>query len=498
MRAFTVCRKAVCAAAVIVATAGAANVTMNFDSTGQVVDGFGGFGAMNVWWGGGPFYNDNFLSLVFENIGMTMIRTEFYPRPEQEGNFTKQIPYLQAIKSYCDTRNIELKVIATVWTPPARFKTNNNTAGGSLLPGSVNAYASYLVDYIKYFKQQTGYDLYAISPANEPQAEHYFNSCAYEEALLADVVKALAHAIIDEGLPTKVFYSDDLKMQHLYHVNVWNGVKTDAIANERASIHCAHYGDGNQANFAPYGGIAATTGGKAWNTEFGNGPDSWDMMWTNAEASYQMLRFGYSAIVYWLIGPHSNSSQSNESVCYDLQMGPKSYGAKAIFRYLRPGAVRVGGSSDDGDLKAITFHHPEDKTVTVLMWNYASSSKTVTLPTTQGLPTQWDVYSTGNGHNCEKTGTVAPGGTVTVPSHHIVTLYNSSSYPSNIVSVATAPINRTRTIAREMSGPTHMVTPTGRKVTGGGGRTIAPGVYLVTPESGSMSGMAAREVMNVR
>lgn len=475
----------------------AATITVDFDSTGQTIDGFGGFGAKKVWWGGGPYYDNAFLDLIFEEVGMTMIRTEFYPRPDQEDNFTRQIPYLKAIRDYTDARGIELKVIATVWTPPARFKDNNNTAGGTLKASAVDSYASYLIDYIKYFRQQTGYDLYAISPANEPQAEHFFNSCAYVETLLADVVKSLAHKLVAERLPTKIFYSDDLKMHHMYHMNVWNAVKTDPVADSVASIHCQHYGDENPANYQPYGGVANVSGGKAWNTEFGNGPDTWDHAWTNAVATYQMLRYNYSAVVYWLIGPHSNSSQSNESLMYDLQMGPKSYGAKAFFKYLRPGAVRTGCGIDDSQIGVVSFRHDGDRTVTVILLNRGSSSKTVTVSDVAGLPDQWDVYRTGSGSNCEKVGTVAPGGSVTIPAQNIVTLYNTGDHPATYSISKAAPREPRLTVRRAVEvRDAVLMTPDGRRVANRARAGLAPGVYLASPRRGTAS--VTRAIVHMR
>src|SRR4030095_2254077 len=59
------------------------------------------------------------------------------------------------------------RVIATPWSPPARFKTNNNLIGGSLKTDSGAAYARYLNDFADYMSAN-GAPLYAVSVQNEP------------------------------------------------------------------------------------------------------------------------------------------------------------------------------------------------------------------------------------------------------------------------------------------------------------------------------------------
>ena len=195
-------------------------------------------------------------------------------------------------------------------------------------------------------------------------------------------------------------------------------------------------------------------------------------------------------------GSDSNSSQSDESLVYDLQMGPKSYGAKAIFRYLRPGAVRISTRSDDSNVPALAFKHEGSRKLTVLIWNSSSSNASVTIDAVAGQPDQWDVYRTGSGNNCVQAGTVAPGGTVTVPGRHIVTLYNDDSHPANF-GTATAPAAPPGSFRKAVVGETFLVTPNGRLVGKTTHRT-APGVYFLASQPGGQSGVAAMATVNVR
>src|SRR3954465_1026833 len=57
------------------------------------------------------------------------------------------------------------RVIATPWSPPARWKTNNNLIGGSLIADSGAAYAKYLNDFADYMSAN-GAPIYAVSVQN--------------------------------------------------------------------------------------------------------------------------------------------------------------------------------------------------------------------------------------------------------------------------------------------------------------------------------------------
>jgi glucosylceramidase len=63
--------------------------------------------------------------------------------------------------------NPHIKILGSPWSPPAWMKTNNDTRGGRLKPEFYQAYASYLVKYIKGMKAE-GITIDAITVQNEP------------------------------------------------------------------------------------------------------------------------------------------------------------------------------------------------------------------------------------------------------------------------------------------------------------------------------------------
>jgi hypothetical protein len=123
----------------------------------------------------------------------------------------------------------------------------------------------------------------------------------------------------------------------------------------------------------------------------------------------------------------------------------------------------------------------------VLVWNNGSSSSTVTISPVAGQPTQWEAYSTGSGHNCVSAGTVAPGGTVSVPSKHLVTLYNNDAHPTSFSTPVTREARATPRVSAKTlnAGRARMVRTDGRRIGAVRWESLAPGVYFVAPRQGS-------------
>ena len=70
----------------------AVNVSVNVSAAYQTIDGFGAHGVMDVWWGSGPFYDQAFLDRVIDDLGLTIVRNEYYPPDDNQCTFSKQAP----------------------------------------------------------------------------------------------------------------------------------------------------------------------------------------------------------------------------------------------------------------------------------------------------------------------------------------------------------------------------------------------------------------------
>ncbi|MDR0988224.1 MAG: glycoside hydrolase [Prevotellaceae bacterium] len=70
------------------------------------------------------------------------------------------------------------KLIFSVWSPPARMKSNGSVSKGSLKSSAYQAYADYLSDFCTAYSN-AGMPVYAISPANEPEFAAEWTSCLW-------------------------------------------------------------------------------------------------------------------------------------------------------------------------------------------------------------------------------------------------------------------------------------------------------------------------------
>ena len=117
----------------------AQTVTVNLNNVQQVVDGFG---AATVWNGA---LTDAEANAIFSNgtsqMGLSICRVHFDPN----GNDADDISNAAKAKARGAT------ILASVWSAPASMKDNSSTIGGSLLPSSYAAYATWLASEKKIF-----------------------------------------------------------------------------------------------------------------------------------------------------------------------------------------------------------------------------------------------------------------------------------------------------------------------------------------------------------
>ena len=76
-------------------------------------------------------------------------------------------------------REKKIKLFMAPWSPPAYMKTNGEkNHGGQLKKEYYAEWASYMCKYLSEYKK-LGYDVYAVSTQNEPNATQRWDSCVY-------------------------------------------------------------------------------------------------------------------------------------------------------------------------------------------------------------------------------------------------------------------------------------------------------------------------------
>ncbi len=130
-----------------------------------------GFGINNNWQ---PAMTDAEADAMFDpetGLGLSILRIGMNPNGQ---------PYNSGLWSDMEkasARGVQT-FIGTLWSPPASMKTNNSiTGGGHLRPEFYEEWSDTIAAFPAQVKQETGIDLYGMSPQNETD----FASCGFDE-----------------------------------------------------------------------------------------------------------------------------------------------------------------------------------------------------------------------------------------------------------------------------------------------------------------------------
>jgi len=438
----------------------------------QEIEGFGFFGAKDVWWSSSDpnhFYDDEWLTQIIDDLGITMWRNELYPNnpvdsdrstEKQDTNWAVQEPMIRALKAKADEYHVPLKVILTVWSPPGEFKVqatmgwagdqkaqrggahNSTKNGGTLDPEKYTDYAEWLKDGLGLYKK-IGIDVYALSLQNEPAFKQYFNSCTYTTRWYCELLKNVVPKV-KEGFPdVKIFGSEHMlknegaeeDYQWFYHTAIkgdqealknldvfavhgyTNGVLAEAIANHK------DYWTRTREQFSD------PTGKPYWMTETSGYADAWIGMGGKpgaldlAVAIHSALYHGRASAWVWWQG--SNLSRIDDyCLMKGTEAGKKYYVSKHYYRFVRPGSRMVDLQLEDAEVLAAAFENESLDNFVVVLINTSFDTKLVRLDG-ERIPDSFEYYRTSAkaDENCSFLGT-AEKDSIVLPPKSVVTLVN--------------------------------------------------------------------------
>ncbi len=113
------------------------------------------------------------------------------------------IPYIKAAMKF----KPDLKIWASVWTPPTWMKTNGEFDGGYMKsdPQTYKAYALYLARFLEAY-QKEGINAYAVAVQNEPTIETHYPSCLWtENQFLTFIKNHLGPLFKDRGVKGEIW-----------------------------------------------------------------------------------------------------------------------------------------------------------------------------------------------------------------------------------------------------------------------------------------------------
>ncbi len=427
---------------VVTVDAGSAvTVDIDLSVTHQEIDGFGAY-----------FHSGSDLLLdLAKDIGMSMPRfgvigTEFEPYNDNSDasiinldaldNSALPMNFMKRLKEETDIE----KYIVTMWSPPAWMKKNkclsavDYATDNILQPYFYAEYAESMVALIKAVKNQTGIDLYAVSLQNEPQFNEPYSSCVILWEEYADLVAVVGPIFEAEGITTKLFFPEALQAQGRIDDYI-HTLNADPIASQYMDIVAVHNYDEDGINVGGPGAqgwmdiwswAQETPAKPTWMTETSGHANNWDGALTLAGNLYNALHYGNaSAWVFWSFAVDKQSEVFGLVVANEPSS--RYYVSKQIYKFVRPGAMRVDVTSSDPNILALAFSHAVDQTVALVLTNRGTTPCVVNV-TGSGLPSTFASYTTAEYKGCEQ-GLDVTDGLILLPTSSVTTLYGQMGQP---------------------------------------------------------------------
>lgn len=300
------------------------------------------------------------------------------------------ISVLKEALQIAEDKDIDLRFIASPWSPPAWMKSNKpySMAGGQLLPQYNNTYARYLHKFLDAYKNM-GIPIYAITVQNEPgclASTPSTGMLANQEAAIIKLLKT--HIDGDQNIDTKIL-AFDWNFNNITHplevlsdqdaMNAVYGVALHAYdwqLHDENKIKQLHDLYPNLPLFH--------TERAMWNT------DGMDLI-------VKMFRNWISTYVGWvtLLDSDNVDDSGREDEQYpgaatppyfelvasdsdvnieDYRIYPTYYLKQQFSKYIQPGAKRIYSDAGTHQFSNVAFLNP-DETVTLVVVNQNESSQ---------------------------------------------------------------------------------------------------------------------------
>jgi glucuronoarabinoxylan endo-1,4-beta-xylanase len=427
-------------------------VTIDTSVRRQTIEGFGAT-ATGVWNTSiaSLFAQPAFAAQIRDDLGATIIRVEIPPEIEAAEDLQPTIlnmglfSFSPMLATGTLAQNLNhgnpgaVKIIGTIWSPPGWMKTNGSPAnGGSLRTDRYSHFAKYCAGASLGFEQTYGVPLYAISPQNEPVFDEPYNSCVYTPEQYRDTVAAVAGAFSTWGAHSKVYGSEDVGTVPSRWLSFATTVAQNPAALQRMdswAIHSYPWNNGVDAT-SPDGWTALVQqvqplGKPVWVSEVSGEDPSWMGTSSNPKGAFTLARqiqdalvYGeVTAYVYWAISDPAPSSFALMGLGAPTK---KYYAARQFYKYIRPGAVRVGATSGDPNVSASAFVHDQQRTMTVVLINQGTAPSSVQLAFSGTEPTNpmTTVRTSATEDGVQLSPTAVSGGRayVTIPAQSVMTL----------------------------------------------------------------------------
>ncbi|KAK7189775.1 Glucuronoxylanase XynC [Paraphaeosphaeria sporulosa] len=263
-------------------------------------------------------------------------------------------------------------VYADAWSAPAYMKTNGNDSNGGSICGVQEtfcasgdwrqAYANYLVQYIRFYKEKEGIAITHLGFLNEPDLNQTYASMQSSGFQAGDFLKVLAPTLKASGF-------EDVQIVCCEATGWSDGedilaeLQSIPGAEDSLAVYSAHGYSSNPA--LPF----KTTISKTWQTEWadldGSWRTSWDylgkegegMAWAN-KIQQALTLSNVSGFLYWIGAETTTTNSALIRLANDtVSVSSRLWAFAQFSRFVKPGAVRVGVESGIGYVRVSAFEN---------------------------------------------------------------------------------------------------------------------------------------------
>lgn len=449
----------VCAAAWMLACAPAAHgetLALDCRETRQEIRGFGT--ALNHWKPeiAALYRSPGFAERYVRELGATLVRIPLHPAVlpapveavedidwhDYRDRDRFVAPVLDFAAAVHRVAPGEVRVVASVWSPPAWMKTNGDTRGGSLRPDRVRHFARYLAEWVRLLDERYGIPLYALSLQNEPHFAQSFESCVYTAENYRTTLRAVGDALRREGLAVRLMGPEDMSHATRRLERFADVVLRDPVAGPLLRVLAVH-GVGRglaperaDADFAALRDRAREGGRELWVTESSGESPRWPEQGDAPPLDELALglhraltRGDASAWLYWQIT--AAPGWGRFSLLEGAESTPKYDVVRHWARFVRPGARRLEAPPAVEGLDVSAFHRDADGATSVVVLNRGTGPRTLELSLVcpAGVPDVLHGVRTSAREHFAHAGDVpvrAGRARLEVPARSLVTLYGEA------------------------------------------------------------------------
>ncbi|MEU7848992.1 cellulose binding domain-containing protein [Micromonospora parva] len=395
---------------------GPADITVNSATRYQTVDGFGA--AQSIW--GSAWSTTDTQTLVgmgANQLGLSIVRTGLSPVSSE---WATHVNSLKTAKSY----GSNVKILASPWTAPAAWKTNNSRVnGGKLKTDYYDDYANHLNSYVQYMRGQ-GVTVDVTSVQNEPDWHPDYDSMDWSGTELRTFVR-------DQGARvqnTKLMVAEAVNLNYTFTDPTLN----DATARNNIGYIGGHlYGTEESGRLRPYS-LAEQHNKPVWMTEWnlhaadGSGSNIWGnpantAVWNETlddimRTVHKSMEANWNAYIWWYGKRYYSFIGDGESAYGTVAGAPlkRGYAFSQYAKYVRPGYQRVAlTKSSKASPLEVTAYQGDGKITLVILNRSNSAVNNAVIQAPQNV-TRAEHYLTSQNANAASQPTTVNGGQATI------------------------------------------------------------------------------------